>query len=261
MIKIKKIVPIIFGILFFAGFGGGAYYFVTHPPENDSPAHVAILLDGSDSMNPDPECASLSALIHRSFKLSGIRRNSKIFIFRTGAPETLYEPTQLSVLEVPSLVRIMEGREALKRKRESTTLEALNKCKSVNSLTKTSPIFLAIKRAVVQLRSNGCNGKTLCYLFIRTDGEETEEEWLYNSMKKGKPLKKGMPQPIDNTGISIHFCGLSEKVMVNKSTTRKQRNERKQVINADLIISLWKQVFTKSEGIVFEPVCPKGEVN
>lgn len=259
----KRILKIAIIIILLVAASGGAYYFVSQAEEKVFPAHVGIVLDQSDSVQLDPGCNTLAGLLSRAYKLPGIRRGSRIFIFATGSPATLYEPVQLHVFEIPFSIRVMEGKEAAERKRESATLEAISKCKSLARITKTSPIFLATKRAIAQLRASGCDEKNQCHLQVRTDGEETEEAWLQSSLKAGRALKKGMPLPLDNKNISVSFCGLSEKIRVGEgvSKSKKSRKAEKKLLNPDLIVTLWKKLFIQPDGVLFEPVCPKAEVH
>ena len=92
-----------------------------------------------------------------------------------------------------------------------------------------------------------------CTLFIRSDGEETEETYLKDSIKRRKLLKKGAPAPLDNSGIAITWCGTAESR--GSVPGRGKRRAARSSASADFTKQLWSTLFTSPELIVFEPLC------
>src|SRR5262249_32699897 len=118
------------------------------------------------------------------------------------------EPRLIARYQVPFRRRVFEGKgELLKKNTEilsdvGTKLERLER-------TNHSPIFLGIQRGVQELRRSGCDNDSDCYLFVRTDGEETAERGIRSALE-GNSKPGEAPAVIANEGISIFFCGLAE---------------------------------------------------
>lgn len=239
----------------------GVYYWLSLPQTIIPSVQIAIVLDQSDSIETDKDCLILTGLVKRSLEVKGIRKGSKMFISGTGNPSTAMEPVQFASFEIPAFSRVMEGKESIKAARKELILNLVSECKKRNSTAKTSPIFLAVKRALEQLKAVGCDSSVLCYLFIRTDGEETEEPWLKNSLKTGKQFKTGQPMPLDNQGIQVVFCGFSETIgeLIEKNKKKKLTPIRN-AERAEFLNTLWSKVFTQPEKVIFEPFCPKNSL-
>lgn len=233
-------------------------FWLSKPHLSPLPVQVAIVLDLSDSVEPDKDCQILSALILKGFNIKGIRKNSKMFISGTGNPATAFEPVSFAAFDLPISDKVMEGREAVIRVKKDLLFNLTSECRKNQVMTRNSPIFLAVKRAVEQLQANGCLGTVECYLFVRTDGEETEEPWLKQSLKAGKMLKKEKPALINNTGIRVSFCGFSEtRGEVMEKNKKKKLTQKRAARSAEFLNHLWKEVFTEPDNVVIMPLCPK----
>lgn len=253
--------PILVASLIASGLGGGSYLVFSQP--NTAPAaHVAVALDVSDSMeNADAE-QRVRGLVVRALKVDGLRSGSRLLVIATGNPATALEPVGIADLEIPVTKRVMDGTGAIEIKRRELVADVLERYKKTATEMRTSPLFLALKRGLAQLRAAGCDDKRSCTLFFGTDGEETEEPWIKNSLRRGKVLSHGAPAPLDNSGIKVVICGLSEtKGQMVGAGKRRLFTGKRSDASTELLSAVWSKVFTEPDTVVFEPFCPKAVAN
>lgn len=244
--------------LLLMGMAGAAYYWLDQPQEQKPPAKAIVLLDVSDSSPEEFLCDILTGLVDMALETEGIDEGSTLGIFKTGDPSTALEPVSIANLEIPVSTRVLEGKDVVRNARERMMINLLAKCNKLQEPTQYSAIFLATKRALQQLKAMGCTKRSGCVLLIRTDGQETEEQWLRDSLKKGEMLEKGKPTALDNSGIAIFICGFSETKGETSKGKKKSMTRLRTSHSADLLESLWKQVFTEPRNVVFQPICPRG---
>jgi hypothetical protein len=237
--------------------GMGCYWWLSQPLDKKPPVFLGIVLDRSDSLKEDPEGRALIGLLKRSLAVPGISKMSKIFVSATGDPESAMEPLSIAVLDIPMSQRVMEGKEVVERHRRELLAGTAEHYKKDASETRNSPIYLALARALAQLRAAGCAEGSACGLFVRSDGEETEEIWIRDSLKRGKLLKKGMPAPLDNTGIKAVWCGLAEtRGLAVSNGKHRTLTPKRTSSSAEFMTALWTGLFQDPKGVVFEPFCP-----
>lgn len=247
----KKLLIIIPAVIAMIGFIGWRI----HASQNAGPsAHAAILIDLSKST---PQlCESLEKLSLRAFTLPGMGQNSSITTLGTGDKKTANEPIFIAKAEFPTVRKVIEGVQASDKKRQAIIDEIKSDCQQHERTTR-SPIFLAIKRGIEQLRANGCTKDSLCYLLIHTDGEETEEKTFVRELSRSKRADKHPPVIIDNQGIQVTFCGLAEVVgeyKNKKGHTRRIAKDRN-ALRIDRIQEVWLSAFNHPELVTFEPFC------
>lgn len=117
-------------------------------------------------------------------------------------------------------------------------------------VTDQSPILSAVRAAVSHLRSQKCTANGKCFLVMKTDLEEDVEPSLKAAVGlilKGKPaeLPVELARSIDNAGINIEFCGISE------TSPRRDRLRA----NPDALSRLWRNIFTHSQLVSIKPFC------
>ena len=132
---------------------------------------------------------------------------------------------------------------------------------SRTALTRTSPIYLAVRRGAELLAVRGCASER-CALAVVSDGEETVEPGLVAALKSAANVKASASPPaaISNDTSRVMFCGFAETVAAppSKGKSRGARAEPARNSNrADRLFSLWRGVFTRPAGVELSPICPK----
>lgn len=237
----------------------GLGWWLMQPYKASTPTVVAVVFDRSDSMQPDEECEVVVGLASRVLLLPNLKADSRILLYGTGDPSTAMEPVAMGSFDIPSSNRVMEGKGAIVSARKALLDTIAGQCKKSPTVTKSSPIFLSMKRAVEQLSARGCGTTTICHLFARTDGEETEEPWIRQSVQNRRMRQRGLPTALDNTNIAVTVCGFSETLgEIRDSNKRRVRlTARRDGNNAEFLRAVWGKVFTQPDRVVFEPFCPR----
>lgn len=242
-----------------AALGGaavGVSWWLSQPHQATPPIVAAIVYDRSDSMAADTDCEAVAGLAARVVSLPGLGRGSKLSVYGTGDPSTALEPIESGTHGIPVSHKVMEGKEAGVAAKQAMLDTVVAGCKKSLTVTKSSPIFLAVKRAMEQLQAMGCGTRSVCHLFVRTDGEETEEAWLRESIRRGKMRRRGEPTALNNGQIRVTICGFSEtRGEVRDNKRRHRLTSRRGGVNAEFLRAVWAKVFTDPEQVVFEPFC------
>lgn len=238
--------------------GGLVYWWLAQPYKASTPTVVALVFDRSDSVQPDSECKAVVGLASRALSLPKISQGSRILVYGTGDPSTAMEPVSIGHHEIPTSNRVMEGKGATVAARKALLDTIAGQCKKSATVTKSSPIFLAVKRTVEQLSATGCGTATICHLFVRTDGEETEESWIRQSVQSGRVRLRGLPTALDNSKIAVTICGFSETLgeVRNGNKRRVRLTAKRDAGNAEFLRTVWRKVFAEPDRVVFEPFCP-----
>jgi hypothetical protein len=247
----KVILVLLVGFCGLSGFGYWRYQVAGRPLPV---AQFGFIHDTSDSIQNDcgrTEGFAKSAIVNRE-----TGPGSKIALFALGTRETASEPRLLGEYAIPRIRRVIEGQRTAAREQDALLSKIKTKCEGLEQTT-VSPVFQAVKRGVEHMQNMGLPIDQR-YLFVQTDGEETENAKVKESLnlQPGFPLK--LPAPINNEGVHITFCGIAEtvgevsrdKAKINKS---KQRDDRR----SDRIREVWTAVFTNPELVSFQPYCSR----
>ena len=122
--------------------------------------------------------------------------------------------------------------------------------------TSISPVFLAARRAIEQLRVLGCKQGTGCRLLFQTDGDENVEVGIRRALA-GSRAPVELPAPIDNTGIAVSICGLAETTGQSDIGRADRVRRNHNACSADRVMEVLRRFFTVPALVTFEPVCPK----
>jgi len=223
----------------------------TRPPVKIT--NGVTILDNSGSTQDDREV--LIGLAGRALEQRKLTSGSTLTILAVGDSRTGNEPRFIAKYDIPHSRRALEGKAAISRQRTQILTDLQTRLEKLPR-TKESPIFLAVKRGIEQLRGSRCVADSECYMFVRTDGEENAEKSIRKALEgKGKP--KGVPDPIANDGIRVMFCGLSETSESDgmETNARPAHNARR----GDRIQEVWSWLFTARDLVSFEPYCPKSQ--
>lgn len=217
------------------------------------PTHSVVLRDPSASVRSGCDCTS--ALITRAFTDPKVGPGSTVTFTITGDASTANEARVIASVEVPTSRQVMQGREGAAKQRDKLISEINADCAKVVP-TKSSPIFLALARAVQHLRNLGCRPTSGCTVYAQTDLEENAEQHIKHILDGAASVKEALPPPIDNTGINVVITGIADTVGatsqpgVGKHLTRPRTTDR-----AERIRSVWERLFTDRQRLVFEPYC------
>jgi len=221
--------------------------------------HIGVVYDRSGSTTGG--CEALVGLVEQGLKEQPLSPASTITIMGTGDETTSNEPVLVARFAGVKSRRVMEGKRGARRREEALFADLDGRCRELEK-TGTSPIYLAVKRAVEELRSKHCVDGSGCILYVASDGEETAETRVAEAISAPKKKLRSLPAAIDNSGIVVHFCGLSD---TSGSTDRKAKKARRErpvhdASRVDRIRTVWSSRFTEPDLVTFEPHCNRAAV-
>lgn len=208
-------------------------------------AHLGIVYDVSDSRLRDCECLKMQ--VEQWQSTENINSQSTITLFATGDRDTADEPRLIGKYKAQVRQPMIEGRRKATQAKENLLISLKTECEKVQA-TKRTPLYLAIKRALEDLRAKGCNPDSNCQLQIISDGEEESEKAIRLAIE-GKQSKDLLPSKLDNEGIKVTFIGIAE---TNGKVTRRRSAQQ-----ADRLQQVWKVLFTHPDEVSFQPNCAK----
>src|ERR1043165_8404402 len=250
--RLKPILIIILGLTTGATFGYWRYSVAGRP---HTVAHFAFVQDPSDSIQTD--CGRIVGLAERALSMPDTKEGSTITLFALGNPETANEAQMLGAFQVPVIRRVIEGQRAAAREREALFSGLQSRCAEVRQ-TRVSPVFQALKRGVEYLHGVGAPDDSR-YLFVQTDGEETENAQIKKALNGERGALRYLPPPIQNAGVHVTFCGMAETVGATADNDNKvhQKSRKRDSARADRLREIWGKLFTNPELVVFEPYCAR----
>ena len=215
--------------------------------------HFAVLLDRS--LSTLAPCQSVGGLVKRVLALPGVNKHSTLLVLATGDNATLGEPVEIARLIGFKSARAMESPAGAER-RERELVESIVKGCSGLPRTLITPDFLTARRAIEQLRVLGCKSGTGCRLLFQTDGDENVENGIRRALA-GSRVPAELPVPVDNAGIAVTVCGFAETTGPNDLSQPGRPRRNHSARSADRVAEVWRRLFTMSDLVAFEPVCPK----
>ena len=231
-----------------AGFVG---WRVAFPPDV---AHFAIVLDRSESP-AFPVCETVTSLVRRDLLQPATAKESKLTLIATGDATNSFQGRLVSKSFLPKKVAVIRNH----RKQslaEQTYFDAL--AASCRSLTKIdrSPILYAIAAAVADLRGRGCGNSSHCRVDVASDGNENVDATLTAALRGDERAEHRLAPIIDNTGITVAFCGVSQA-----PRPRAGRTARDGADTIDRVQKIWSAVFKDPALVTAMPFCQDGPVS
>lgn len=224
------------------------------------PTHAVLVFDRSDSTRD--ACAAVSGVAETLLSEGKWPKGSSLVLLATGDDDTLGEPVELFRHAGFKRKKTVEGKSASARQLRALLASMQGACESAPR-TRTSPIYLAVRRGAEMLSAAGCAAGR-CTLAVVSDGEETAEPALAAALKRGRAAKQppSPPARIANDSLRVAWCGLAETVAAPpagaKGKGRAKRSEPKRDAGrADRLLELWRGLFTYPEAVELAPVCPK----
>jgi hypothetical protein len=216
-------------------------------------AQFAFIQDPSDSIPTD--CDRTTAVVERALTMPQTGSGSTISLFALGDETSANEPRWLAKFDIPVIRRVIEGQRVASRAKEELLANVRNRCSDLKQ-TRKSPIFQGLKRVVEHIQTVG-SSRDSRYLFIETDGEETENRQIINALNEAAGTQPTLPPAIENRGVNVTFCGMAETVGTVTGSDMKLHHKSKQrdSIRADRFREVWTRLFTNPELVSFEPYC------
>lgn len=201
-------------------------------------------------------CGSLLGLAESVLRSDGASPESTLTILIVGDATTANEPWQLGRYVIPVTRKVIEGHKVTLQ--QEVLRDISGKC-GMTRRTNVSPIFLAVKQAVADLRAQGCKESSGCQLLVDSDLEDNVETYIEKGLKGLRSDKRYLPSPIKNDGIEIVFCGLAVTAghIVDPSSKEIRRTLPRNPGREDRLRQIWLSLFTRPEAVRVEPYCPK----
>lgn len=217
--------------------------------------HFAILADPSISYTGGCESAVGSAA--EMLRGTGVSPRSKLIFIVLGDGMTANEPRELGKYDMPVSRKVIEGRKANERQQAALLREISSKCSSMRP-TSISPIFMGVRQAVADLRSEGCREGSHCKLRVNSDLDENVEAGIKSRLNAARG-RIPLPVPLDNAGIDVTFCGYAATAgrIVDPTGREVRRFAGRNPAREDRMQQIWASLFTNAERVEFEPYCPK----
>lgn len=225
------------------------YFFVTPPP-----AHIGVLIDTSVSV--DRKCQELKdftvAVIARH---PAFRNGSSLSMLTMGGSAANAQPRLQWSGAIPFGTGVVFGQDAERDQEAQEEFEAQieNACASAEPSTH-SPIFEMTRQGIAHLRSGntGCKDSDTCMLIVKTDLEDDVHPLVkraIGNLRNGKivALPDELRGVLDNRGMQVQFCGLSE-------LAKRSRNSPAVTSQEDLK-RLWQSFFSDPALVSFQPYC------
>lgn len=239
-----------------AGAGLVLWRYTTVPAE--PAARVGVLYDRSLSQRDG--CEAVEALARQSLRSS--RTGSVVSLFATGDKGSAYEPALIVSLTPPFSTQVMEGQQRQADMQQKFVNALRDSCGKL-APTDISPVFLGVKQAIEQLRSQNTARVNNTYLYVVTDLEENVDPKMKRALHNAGTPAQDLPPPIDNAGVHVAFCGYAE-TRGEFHTAAGEVRQLTQPRNAEVDIRLravWTHVFTEPGLVSFEPFCPRADVS
>jgi hypothetical protein len=225
--------------------GSAAWYLATIEPL----AHAATGIDPSGSVVRN--CGGLRAATQAMIGgRSGIREGSTLTVLVMGADARNTQPAIAFTGPVPIAPDTVMGRdeEAFRQQHDAFFGEVELACETAAN-TNNSPIYELVKQGIAHLRSLGCTADGRCSYLVKTDLDDDVHPALRDAIARSVKdanvaIPSGLAGSIDNAGIALTFCGVSE---VERRRTASS--------SPDARIRIWSALFTHPELVSFQPFC------
>lgn len=217
--------------------------------------HSLVLYDRSGSAQGT--CGSVVSLSLNAMKLPQMQKGSTVTVVITGDELTANEPVTLGSYVVPISDKVFEGKDDAVQKQNEILAEINGRCSQFSAARK-SPVFLAMKSSIEQLRSLGCDEKTGCVLFVKSDLQENAEPEIKAAVGGSRAALTKLPKPIDNRGISVRICGIAETqgLVKDKDGTSRQMTKNRSALASDIVRQVWVSLFIDPANVSFSSFCP-----
>lgn len=206
-------------------------------------------------------CGSIIGTAEELLRNAGVSSDSTLTVLALGDQSTEDEPRRLAKYTIPTARKVVEGRRGTVEREERLLRDLQARCDSMPA-TLISPIYLGVKQAVADLRAAGCKEGSRCELLVSTDLEENGDAAIEERINGSRGLKAPLPEPLDNSGIAVKFCGLAETAgpAAGHSGRETRKAAARDPRHDDRLQAVWRSLFVHPEIISFEPYCPESSI-
>jgi len=181
--------------------------------------------------------------------------HSSLLVISTGDATSANEPRMIGFYDLPFTQTMLEGRTRIKQQRNALPQHVMDDCAKF-ARTTVSPIVLALRAGLAQLYPFGCGKKSRCILYALTDGEENREPGFRRALN-GNQVSSGHTAILDNTGIDVEICGISQtiggKIEANGKHSVLTRNRTSD--HAERLARIWRFAFTRPNRVHIANFC------
>jgi len=217
--------------------------------------HFELVYDPSLSFTGG--CASIVGATEGVLQDPGVSADSTLAVLALGDQATADEPRRLAEYTIPLARKVIEGRRASVERQRRLLQDLWARCGSVRP-TLVTPIYLGVKQAIADLRADGCKAGSHCGLWMSTDLEENGVHAIEEQIKLGREAHAALPAPLDNTGITITFCGFAQTSghLIGPSGRESGKTTIRDPHRDDRLQAVWRSLFSRPKLVSFEPYCP-----
>jgi hypothetical protein len=249
----SRLVSILLGVVVAAAVISLVAYRASHPHGKTEAAHAVLMRDRSDSTTSG--CAAIGGFAQEFLHDGKMDRFSSIIALATGDERSSDEPIEFARLNDIKRHSVKDDQEAIDQEESALVEDLIRRCDEQGGADR-SPLYLAIRRGIEELRALGCHDGTGCVLYVQSDLAENGDSGLRKALL-GDP-HASLPAPIDNRGIVVHICGIAETSGPADGRGRLVTEHRlRGAKRADLTVAIWLREFTTPSLVFFEPHCLK----
>lgn len=205
-------------------------------------------------------CPSLGGVMMDALALPDWAAGSKFELLVFGTADTGWQPISTTSFAVPVPGSIMIGPGEVEQRRAALVGQTLKVCGTC-SMRSRSGAYQAVATAVRQAKSSACPVGEICGLvYVVSDGLESVNGPLHRALLGLKPEKGDvLPEPIDNAGTRIVWCGASQ---LRREVTLTDGKVVDVALPQDAdwlgrMERTWASLFTHPALVSFRPVCPR----
>lgn len=242
--------PVVIVVIAASAMAGVVAWRALRPHGKSVTPHEYVLLDSSASSTAG--CAAVVAAVSDDLREGRLSPDSVLVVLATGGADSSGEPTEIFRDTPIRPGRVMGGRRGAEKQREAILSQLSDSCRDLPP-TDISPIALGMRDGLDGLRAQGCGPESRCRLRVISDGEETVEPWIVQSLSGKRTAPSARPR-MDNSGVEIVFCGTSQ----TKGPSDRARDRRRahDVGRVERMRKTWRSTVTAPDLMRFEPHCP-----
>jgi hypothetical protein len=221
------------------------------------PVHVIVVGDASASDNR--RCVEIVGLVAEARRRLGDHPKSSLLVLMTGSAASAHEPEVLELQKVPRVGGpVLEGAARKKADVDSFFADVRRRCEAW-ATADVSPLFLALRRGVEQLRVTGTDSTARRTLLAAVDLQENATKEIARALAQPyRSLLPRLPEQIHNGGIEVLICGFTSTVGLTNDANGLSRSftTARSPDHASRIREVWSALFSDTTHVVFQPLCP-----